>query len=726
MADERTITTVFQADISQFSASTQALNRYIKTVNSEFANATAGMGRWSDNTDGLNAKIRQLNGVLVAEEKKLQSLQDRYNSLTDEQKKNTKEGQELAIAINNQSAVVKKTKNDIEHYTASLKELEDAGVNTKDELEKLNKEIDNTSNKGGGFGSVAKGIGKGIAGIATACVGAVASLLSLGESTRELRKQLGQLETAFTSAGHNAETAEKTFEKLYGVLGDEGKATEASMHLAQFAENEQELEELTKSLTGAYAMFGDSLPIENIAEGASTTLTLGQANAGMVDAIEFAGGSVEDFNKKLQSLTTEEEKRAFILETLNGLYGEAGEQYQEVNKDIIEAQEAQMGLNNALAKLGEIAEPIMTTLKLLLTDILESLTPFIGLIGEGLMGAFNGSAEAGQMFAEGITGILNSLVEKATELLPTLIDMILDLLPLLISTILNMLPQLISTIANLITQIILALADLLPSVVDEILKALPAIVQGIIDALPQLINAIFVLLNAIVKALPTIIDTLLGSLDQIIEAIINGLIIAIPQIVQGAVKLFLAIIDAIPKIVSALQKNIPTIIKTIVQGLIKAIPEIFNAGVQLIEGLWEGIKSMGGWLYNQISGFFDGVVDGIKDFFGIHSPSTLFRDEIGKNLALGIGEGFEGELGSVAKTMKRSLNDLTPTLAMAGANIEVNNNSSILHELASLMKESKGTSQTNNTFNYTFEKMETTKHALHKAQLETKRLLGRK
>ena len=75
----------------------------------------------------------------------------------------------------------------------------------------------------------------------------------------------------------------------------------------------------------------------------------------------------------------------------------------------------------------------------------------------------------------------------------------------------------------------------------------------------------------------------------------------------------------------------------------------------LIEGLWNGIKDAGAWLWDKISGFFGGIVDGIKDFFGIASPSKLFENEIGNNLALGIGKGFENTMSKVSKNMKNSL-----------------------------------------------------------------------
>ena len=132
--NEREITTVFKADISNFTAATQQLNRDVALVNSEFKNATASMGKWSDNTDGLKAKLTQLNGTLDAEKKRLALLEAQYNDLKAAGKENTAEAQRLAIAINNQSAKVKTTQKQIDNYTSKLKELESTSDDTKESV----------------------------------------------------------------------------------------------------------------------------------------------------------------------------------------------------------------------------------------------------------------------------------------------------------------------------------------------------------------------------------------------------------------------------------------------------------------------------------------------------------------------------------------------------------------------------------------------------------------
>jgi phage-related protein len=90
---------------------------------------------------------------------------------------------------------------------------------------------------------------------------------------------------------------------------------------------------------------------------------------------------------------------------------------------------------------------------------------------------------------------------------------------------------------------------------------------------------------------------------------------------------------------------------------LNSVDDIKAAGKQLIEGLWQGIKDTAEWIKNKIKEFCDGIVDGIKEFFGINSPSKLFEDEIGKFLAQGIGLGFSDEM----KHVTREMQDAIPT-----------------------------------------------------------------
>lgn len=644
MADTREITTVFRADISQFSAATQQLNRNVAQVNSEFKVATASMSRWNDNTDGLRAKLTQLNGVLDAEKQRLGLLEAQYEELVRQGKANTKEAQNLATAINNQKAKIKETEKGIEHYTKSLNELETAGVETKEELDELNKSLEEQKQAAKDLGGgILKGAALGVAGFAAACAGALSTLSSIVEETKELRTQMGQLETAFSEAGLGVEASKKTFDELYSVMGDSGAATEAALHLGEFAKSEKELEELTNSLTGAYARFGTSLPLENIAEGAATTLTLGQANAGMVDAIEFAGGSVEEFNEKLQALDTEEEKRAFILQTLNESYGEAGEKYKEVNKEVIAANKAQNEYNQAMAEIGEKAQPAITSFKTAMVGVLQTvMAKFSEADIEGLIG--------------GITSAITWLTTTALPPVMTALTWVLDNLNWLAPV----LGGLVATIGAISAGIkiyngVMAIAKVVQLAWNAALTANP--IGLIVMAIAGLVTAFVVLWNKC-EGFRNFFIKMWNSIKAVIEPIIES--------------------------IGSQFKTVMGIVKGVVNGIISAI----NVAIRAINKIKVDIPS---W---------------VPEFGGKTIGFNL--KEIPKLAAGGIVD--------------------KPTLAMVGeagkeAVMPLENNTGWIDQLAEKIGAKVGASNVNYTINNRFEKMETSRLALHKANLETKRII---
>ena len=357
-------------------------------------------------------------------------MEDSLSELEAQGKGNTREAENLRKAINNQRATVVKTESDIKHYNRSLAEMEEAGVDTREALEELNKEQEELKTNAQELGeNVLRGVGVGIAGIATACVGALAGLAGLVEETKELRTQMGMLETSFSQAGLGAENAEKTFKTLYGVLGDEGKATETALHLAQIAKDEKELAEYTDILTGVYSRFGDSLPVESLAEAISVSGTLGEVNGTLADALEFSGHNVDDLNAQLAELTTEEERQALIKSTLNGIYGETAEKYKEVNAGVIAANEAQAEYNAQMAGLAEKAEPAMTQFKLAMVGVLQTVfdkfseTDIEGLIGSISTGITTLTTTALPPLVASLTWILDN-INWLAPLLGTVIGLI--------------------------------------------------------------------------------------------------------------------------------------------------------------------------------------------------------------------------------------------------------------------------------------------------------------
>ena len=93
----------------------------------------------------------------------------------------------------------------------------------------------------------------------------------------------------------------------------------------------------------------------------------------------------------------------------------------------------------------------------------------------------------------------------------------------------------------------------------------------------------------------------------------------------------------------------------LVNGICSTVSELpgrmISIGSNLVQGLWNGINDATSWVFDKIRGFVDSIMNGIKSFFGITSPSKLFENEIGKILALGLGEGFTDFVKNASNTV---------------------------------------------------------------------------
>lgn len=663
MAGDERLGASFTIDTTDLKAGLAQANRMIRESESEFKAAAAGLDDWTSSADGVSAKIKQLNTTTDLQRKKVEALQKEYDRLVSEGlDPASKEAVELRTKINNETTALNKNEKELKQQTEALEQMGDESEKAAKDTDKLK---ESTEKSGKGFSALKGAAAIGVAAIAAigaAAIAGVKSLLSLSESTRELRTNMAKLETGFTSNKLSAEDATKTYKTLYGVLGDSDKATEAAGHLALLANSSEDLAKWTDICTGVYAQFGDSLPIEGLTEAANETAKVGDLTGVLADALNWAGVNEDDFQKKLDACSTEQERQKLITETLNGLYSEQSDKFKELNKDVIAANEAAADLAQAQADLGAAAEPLNTKITELKTSILTELSPALNQMLQDLTGVLDGTADAPEKLANTIGGMLDTILTKAVEILPKMGEMATGLIVTFTETIINQLPEIINSALTILTSFIDTLSNKIPDLIPVVINAVLTIADNLINNVDKIIDAgiklILGLADGLVKALPQLVAKIPVIIEKLLTAILNNL----PKLLNAGVELILSLADGLIKAIPQLVAQLPTIISHIIKGLLtEGIPALITAGGDLLAGLFKGMLNPS-VIWENIKSIGSGIIDGFKDFFGINSPSKLFRDQIGEYLgegmALGVGDGFEDKIKGVNRAIVRSMDGL--------------------------------------------------------------------
>ena len=172
----------------------------------------------------------------------------------------------------------------------------------------------------------------------------------------------------------------------------------------------------------------------------------------------------------------------------------------------------------------------------------------------------------------------------------------------------------------------------------------------IADLSAQLIESVGTVAENVLPVIETVLtniaDTVKEQGPEMISQFVGYAIDKLPEVVALGLQMVLALVKGLAQNLPKLINGALEMIDTIAGALYDALPDIAEVGVEIVKGLWEGIKSMVSWLKDKVSDFIGGIVDGVKGVLGIHSPSRVFAG-IGKNMALGLGQGFDRQMQSV-------------------------------------------------------------------------------
>lgn len=539
------------------------------------------------------------------------------------------------------------------------------------------------------FGDKMKGV---LAGISVAAL--AASIGELVSVTNEFQEDMGKLSVAAQQNNVATDAANGAYRDMVGILGETDQSVEAVNHLfALCGENTQALSDWTNIASGVYATFGDSLPLEGLTEAANETAKVGQVTGPLADAINWAseaavqqgvalsgnqaaidaynsaladGATQEDaFNAALAACNTEQERAQLITDTLNGVYAEAGAQYQQTNADVIAYRQSQSDLTAAMSSLGQAFMPIVTGLTNVATMLLSGVQPavqwfvtnlpIIAPILAGIVTTIGLLAVV--LNASTIATTAQTVATNAAAAAQGLLNMVMNANP--IALIVTLIAGLVVAIIGLWNN-----SEAFRNFVTGAFQQIQQVAQVVIDAIVNFFtvtvpNAIGVVIGFFQNLWNSIVSVFNGALRTVsgfVSSVVSFFTVSVPNAVSnmlsaagripGQIASFLgsALSSAasfVGSFASSAIQAASQFVSNIVSGLSGLAGRVMSVGSDIVHGIWSGISGAAGWLMNQISGFANNIVSGIKGFFGIASPSKVMRDEVGKYLAEGVAVGWE-------------------------------------------------------------------------------------
>lgn len=423
-------------DVTDLKAGLSQAKRAINQTKQDFESATSTMENWQKCSEGVGAKLEQLKNQFAIQEKVIEAYQNAIKKASEKEGDHSAQVEILKAKLEKAQTTLNKTKTQIEKYSATFEELKEKeelenSANSKlvqglednrKKLQKLENQYKSAVKQHGKYSTEARKVASevkkttkeiksqesevnklaksyktltdkssALKDIGSNFSSAFGSLQSLGSQvkdfftnasnqTQKLNENSIRLNTVFKDVGLSTQALESNYSKLYGVIGDDDKVSEALTYLAQLGVSEEDLGKYTESLIGVYAKFGNSMPINQMAQNINEAIKTANVTGQLGNAIKQVGVDEEKFKSVLSNLATEEERQQLILKTLNNNYTELGEEYQKNNQASIENNNAQKEYNDTLKGFGEIGKSLTTIITKFKTNALQAIYPVVSKI----------------------------------------------------------------------------------------------------------------------------------------------------------------------------------------------------------------------------------------------------------------------------------------------------------------------------------------------------------
>lgn len=273
-------------------------------------------------------------------------------------------------------------------------------------------------------------------------------------------------------------------------------------------------------------------------------------------------------------------------------------------------------------------------------QIPTNIATFLGTAWSTITGwvgnVVSGAVQAGSQFLSNIVTFFSQLPGNIANFLSTALSTVVGWVSSLISNAIQAGSEFLSNVINFFSQLPGNIANFLSSVISTVAGWVSNMVSNAIQAGSQFVNNVVQFLSS----LP-------GRVAGFLSSVISNVASFVSNFASKA-------IEAASNFASNL-----------INGLSSLPGKVLSIGSDIVHGIWDGISGAAGWLMDQIAGFAGGIVDGIKGFLGIHSPSRVMRDQVGKFVSEGMAVGIEDE----ADAPVQAIEDMGAEMVAASKNI---------------------------------------------------------
>lgn len=610
-----------------------SLSKAIKSVSSEARDTQSELkkiNRLLKMDDGnitlLKQKQELLNHSIEETEKVVTALKDAKDKADQDMANGTEINQaayrELERQIEANEITLRSTRQEADKVASSLNGIDDDDLrDVADAAGDAEEALEGAAKEAADFGDVLK------AGLIAEAAGSIVdSMKNVAEETKEHRKIMGSLEVSSDLAGYSAEQTGEAYKKLYGILADDQSSATTLANLQALGLSQDDLLSLIDNCIGGWAKYGDSIPIDGLAEAINETVKAGQVTGTFADILNWGAKegetygvkmreateaneewnkavadaeTAEDyFNLALQQCSTEAERVDLIMQAMadQGL-ASAAEQWEANNTSLVEANQASADLQEQMGMLGEKLEPLTTKLTEMISAVLEWFNSLDSGTQNFILGTVLLVAAIGPV-AAAFSGVTSS-VSGIMQILPKLQTMFSSVLGFIAA---NPIVLLIAAIVGLVA--------IIATTGDEIQAALQKVddfLQGVFatdwttvfgPVLGGILNGFFANLKAlwdsVLQILNGVIDFIRGvftgdwervwlGVQEIFGGVFSGLVALAKYPINGIISMINSAIDAVNYLISGLNR-----IPGVNIGSIGQIPMLASGGT-----VWSGSAIVG-------------------------------------------------------------------------------------------------------------------------------------